>query len=114
MRLGGVAQTVGVLFRALGGDGGLEVCAADATTHGARRRFLERLAGTGEKVELAWRDERSLRLPSVIDYFAQPRLNRDLYLWLVAALAVNQTPEGQAWLAPPTNGPAGHSPGFRG
>jgi len=98
VRLGDVAQTVGILFRALGGDGGLEVCAADATAHGARRRFLERLAGAGEKVELAWRDERSLRLPPVIDYFAQPRLNRDLYLWL-AALAVNQVPEGQAWLA---------------
>ncbi|WP_133511223.1 nitric oxide reductase activation protein NorD [Candidatus Thiosymbion oneisti] len=97
VRLGDVAQTVGILFRALGGDGGLEVCAADAIAHGARRRFLERLAGAGEKVELAWRDERSLRLPSVIDYFAQPRLNRDLYLWL-AALAVNQAPEGQEWL----------------
>jgi nitric oxide reductase NorD protein len=98
VRLDDVAQTVGILFRALGGDGGLEVCAADATAHGAQRRFLERLAGIGEKVELGWRDERALRLPPVIDYFAEPWINRDLYLWL-AALAVNQAPGGQDWLA---------------
>jgi nitric oxide reductase NorD protein len=97
VRLDDVAQTVGILFRALGGDSGLEVCAANATAHGARRRFLACLAGIGEKVELAWRDERALRLPLVIDYFAEPRLNRDLYLWQ-AALAVNQAPDGQDWL----------------
>ena len=67
--LGDVAQTAGILFRALGGDGGLEVCAAETTVHGARRGLLQRVAGIGERIELAWRDDRTLRLPPVIDCF---------------------------------------------
>jgi nitric oxide reductase NorD protein len=98
VRLEDIAQTAGILFRALGGDGGLEVCAADAMPHGARRGLLQRIAGVGERAELAWRDDRSLRLPPVIDCFAESRLNRDLYLWL-AALAVNEAPAGMDWLA---------------
>jgi len=98
VRLDEVARTAGVLFRALGGDGGLEVCAADARAHGARRGVLERIAGVGDRIELAWRDEHSLRLPAVIDCFPEPALNRDLYLWL-AALAVHRPPDGMDWLA---------------
>jgi len=98
VRLEEVARTAGVLFRALGGDGGLEVCAADARAHGARRGLLERIAGVGDRIELAWRDERSLRLPAVIDCFPEPALNRDLYLWL-AAVAVHRPPDGMDWLA---------------
>lgn len=88
-RLQDLAPTLGILFRALGGDGGLQVEAADASAHGARRGLLHWLAGTGAKADLAWRDERSLRLPEVIDCFPDPGLNRDLYLWLTA-LAVGQ------------------------
>lgn len=97
VRLEDVRQSVSILFRALGGDGGLAVEAGDATAHGARRGFLQRIAGTGQRVELAWRDERSLRLPAVIDSFADPGLNRDLYLWL-AALAVGAADEPSDWL----------------
>jgi nitric oxide reductase NorD protein len=79
-----VAGTVAILFRALGGDGGLSVEAADATAYRGRRSLLQRIAGMGERVELAWRDERSLRLPPVIDCFPEAGLNRDLYLWLAA------------------------------
>ena len=76
-----VSRTVGVLFRALGGDGGLQVEAANATEHGARRTWLQRLAGSNREVELSWRDEQALRLPAVIEYFPEAELNRDLYLW---------------------------------
>jgi nitric oxide reductase NorD protein len=79
-----VSRTVGVLFRALGGDGGLRVEAATATAHGARRSWLQRIAGSNTGVELSWRDEQALRLPPVIDSFAEVDLNRDLYLWLAA------------------------------
>jgi nitric oxide reductase NorD protein len=104
-RLQDLAPTLGILFRALGGDGGLQVETADAKAHGARRGFAQWLAGTGDKADLAWRDERSLRLPEVIDCFPAPGLNRDLYLWLTA-LAVGQpgNPAGdpanpvQTWL----------------
>ncbi len=71
-----VSRTVGILFRALGGDGGLQVEAAHATEHGARRSLLHRIAGDARKITLAWRDERSLRLPAVIDYFPSTQLNR--------------------------------------
>jgi nitric oxide reductase NorD protein len=93
-----IKRTVGVMFRALGGDGGLEVEAANATEHGARRSLLQRIAGSGGKVELAWRDEQSLRLPAVIDYFPSSQLNRDLYIWL-AALAVGDHQEEEAWFS---------------
>ncbi|MCG6862193.1 MAG: VWA domain-containing protein [Chromatiaceae bacterium] len=89
-----VAHTVGILFRALGGDGGLQVEAADPTIHTARRRLLQRVAGIGEKAELAWRDQRALRLPSVIDCFPERTLNRDLYVWLAALAANYEDPPG--------------------
>jgi nitric oxide reductase NorD protein len=97
VRLDQVAHTLGICFRALGGDGGLEVRAADAYAHGARRGLLARIAGLGDKVALAWRDERALLLPPVIDRFPDAGLNRDLYLWL-AALAVGTVAPGDDWL----------------
>jgi nitric oxide reductase NorD protein len=48
---------------------------------------MERLATSGERVELSWRDGETLRLPERIGLFAQRALNRDLYLWLVALSA---------------------------
>lgn len=87
VRLAGVQKTVAVLFRALGGDGALSVAGAQALEHGARRGWLERIAGSGREAALAWRDETTLRLPECIDLFADPALNRDLYLWLAALAA---------------------------
>ncbi len=94
--LDSVSTTVGILFRALGGDGGLQVEAANASAHGARRGLLQRIAGSNRQVELAWRDEQSLRLPAVIDYFPDKTLNRDLYIWL-AALATGESHEEEPW-----------------
>ncbi len=85
-----VEQAVGVLFRALGGDGGLQVRATDATAHHARRNWLQRIAGSNQTVELAWRDEQTLYLPQRIDFFPQLELNHALYQWL-AALAAQQS-----------------------
>jgi nitric oxide reductase NorD protein len=91
VQLADVSRTAGVLFRALGGDGGLRVEVANATEHGARRSWLQRIAGSHRTVELSWRDDLALRLPAVIDYFPETSLNRDLYLWL-AALASQAGP----------------------
>ncbi len=88
-----IAPRAGILFRALGGDGGLQVQAAEAVAHGARRRWLQRLAGSGRVAHLAWRDAEALRLPPRIDLFPERGLNRDLYLWL-AALAAFSTSGG--------------------
>lgn len=87
-----VAAPVGVFFRALGGDGGLQVQVAEATAYRGRRSLLQRVAGSQRRVRLAWRDEQSLRLPPVIDWFDTSALNRDLYFWLAAMASTPQDP----------------------
>ena len=87
VKLGEVEKTAGILFRAFGGDPGLNVAAATADTHGARRRWLQRVAGSNERVALARRDSETLRLPPEIAAFPEKSLNRDLYLWLAALAA---------------------------
>lgn len=84
-----ISKTAAIFFRALGGDAGLNLSAAPATRHGARRRWMERLASSGERVELSWRDGETLRLPERIGLFSERSLNRDLYLWLVALSAAD-------------------------
>ena len=85
-----VERSVGLMFRAFGGDAGLRVAPAADSRHGGRRRFLQRLAHSGEKVAQAARDEETLHLPPQIALFPERELNRDLYLWL-AALAARAT-----------------------
>lgn len=92
-----VSPGVGILFRVLGGDGGLQVEAAQATEYGGRRNLLQRIAGEGRQVRLAWRDDHALRLPAMIDWLPTRELNRDLYFWL-AALAVGDRGEEEPWL----------------
>lgn len=96
VKLGEVEKTAGILFRAFGGDPGLKVTAATLEDHGARRRWLQRLAGSSEKVAQARRDAETLRLPPEIAAFPEKSLNRDLYLWL-AALAANDVSPGKPW-----------------
>ncbi len=91
-----VERIVGLMFRALGGDGGLQVTSADLVEHQARRSWLQRLAGSQRKVALAWRDEGYLRLPARIDCLPERALNRELYLWL-AAMAVSSERQDDDW-----------------
>jgi len=86
-----------IFFRALGGDAALNVRAGTATEHGAQRRWLERVAGIGEKIELAWADETTLHLPASIDFFPDKALNRELYLWLIALAAHDVEPD-ESWI----------------
>ena len=97
VRLSEVQQSAAMMFRALGGTRGLRVEAATETRHGARRGLLERIAGTAQHVELAWRDEEALRLPARIAAFPDRALNRELYLWLAALAAVGEDSAGD-WL----------------
>lgn len=91
-----VRRSAGIMFRALGGDGGLKVETATGTEHGARRSWLQRVAGSEKQVELGWRDDQALHLPGVIDVFPEADLNRDLYLWL-AALASGDIQTDRTW-----------------
>ena len=97
-----IEKTLGVFFRALGGDAGLRVVAAADCAHGARRRLLQRIAGIGMRTAHAALDREILRLPPRLAVLPTPDLNRDLYLWL-AALAARTDPERsrspQHWIA---------------
>ncbi len=97
VQLEDVRRGIGVMFRALGGDPGLRLETASPTIHGARRSFLERVAGSNRKVELAWQDQQALYLPATLDLFPDAVLNRELYLWL-AALAAEHNGDGD-WFA---------------
>ncbi len=88
-----IEKTAGILFRAFGGDAGLRVAAATTEEHGARRRWLQRIAGTEERATLARLDAETLRLPPEIDCFPEKSLNRDLYLWLAALAACDDAPD---------------------
>ncbi len=89
--LADIEKIAGIVFRALGGDAGLQVSPAQVATHSARRRWLSRLAGSDNKAAHAARDGETLRLPPSIAWFAERSLNRDLYLWLVAIAAIPET-----------------------
>ncbi len=94
--LEGYGKSLGLLFRAFGGDGGLKIIAAGELHNSARRSWLQRLAGSHSHVPLAWRDQQNLNLPAQLDIFPESRLNRDLYLWLTAMAAANISP-GSGW-----------------
>ncbi len=96
VQLDEISTLLGIWFRALGGDAGLEIAAADATAMDVRRTLLQRLGGTHRRFQLAWRDHNALHLPPVIDHFPDAGLNRDLYLWLAALAAM----EGRVPRAP--------------
>ncbi|WP_420477262.1 nitric oxide reductase activation protein NorD [Noviherbaspirillum sp. ST9] len=86
-----------IFFRALGGDAGLNIRSGTATAHGARRSWMERVAGIGEKTELAWTDDATLHLPASIDLYPEQALNRELYLWLIALAAHDVAPDAD-WI----------------
>lgn len=97
VRLEQIGKIAAILFRAWGGDGGLAVKSATATRHGARRNWLQRVAGSNLSTELTWLDGETLNLPSAIELFPQRELNRDLYLWLIA-LAASETDAALPWI----------------
>ena len=51
--LADVRYTLGIYFRALGGDGGLQIEAADATANPAHRSWMQKLAGANTRIHLA-------------------------------------------------------------
>jgi nitric oxide reductase NorD protein len=85
-----IERSLGIFFRALGGDAGLRLASATADRHGSRRSWLARLAGSGERLALTRRDSDTLRLPASIDVFPDAGLNRDLYFWLAALSACHE------------------------
>lgn len=82
-----IHKQLGIIFRALGGESGIELKAVSGDRHHARRSLLQRIAGSNQQVALAWCDGETLHLPAAIAIFADSTLNRDLYIWLAALAA---------------------------
>jgi len=93
-----VRHTIGIFFRALGGEGGLRIERALESDNAARKSLLQRIAGTGKKNELAWRDEETLRMPDQIALYPDTHQNRSLYIWLTAISTAQIDSNQNNWL----------------
>ena len=93
-----VRKPLSVFFRTLGGDGGLSIRASVQTESTLRRNWLQRMAGSGKRISLAWRSAETLHLPDRINLFPNAELNRELYYWL-AAMATAPAYDDLNWIA---------------
>jgi nitric oxide reductase NorD protein len=88
VQLSEMRRSIGMLFRAAGGDAAVRLGDASATQTGGPRGWLQRLGGVDGREHLARLEPDVLSLPAQIAVFAEPELNRALYLWLAALSAV--------------------------
>ena len=87
-----VRPSLAVLFRALGGNAGVEMGEAAATLVMHRRDLRRKLGAEREKEYVPSFDGGRLRLPPVMQAFPERRLNRAAYSWLVALAAFADVP----------------------
>ena len=90
--LAAMQTRIGVLFRGLGGDAGIELRDATGETAQHRRSLWCRLGQAEESIERPSFDGEVLRLPAILDIFPEPALNEQLYLWLAAYTAHDGLP----------------------
>ena len=91
-----VKPILGACFRGFGGEAAVQLGPAPARTASHRLR-LRQLIGLGEeKLAGAFRDSGTVMLPPVIDLYPDAGLNRDLYLWLTAVMAMMPPEKAQA------------------
>jgi len=93
--LDSMQRTLAVLFRAMGGAGGIAVEAAGQRGLVLRRSLLQQVSGGGRHGSVAWRDADSLRLPAQLAVYPEPALNAELYRWL--ALLAGQSHRLRHW-----------------
>ncbi|MFO1046674.1 MAG: hypothetical protein U1E52_02045 [Geminicoccaceae bacterium] len=87
VRLEDERRRLGVLFRGIGGDPGLELVAGAPAGSSHRLRLLQRLGMAEERRWPPGGRPELVILPPLLDCLPTPALNRDLYVWLVAFLA---------------------------
>lgn len=87
VELASVRPSLAVLFRALGGSGGVEIGEAAATLVRHRQPPKRKLGAERDLEYVAQYDSEKLYLPPVMDAFPDPRLNRAAYFWLTALAA---------------------------
>ncbi|MFC3074569.1 nitric oxide reductase activation protein NorD [Shinella pollutisoli] len=88
VRLEEIRPVLGVCFRGFGGEGAVQIAPARGRTSTHRLRLRERMGLGEEKLVQPGRDHATLMLPPAIDLFPDRTLNRDLYIWLSAAMAL--------------------------
>ncbi|MCA1491326.1 nitric oxide reductase activation protein NorD [Ensifer sp. NBAIM29] len=88
VRLEDVQTVLAVYFRGLGGEQAVQIAPARGRTSTHRLRLRQRMGLGEEKLVQPARDQATLMLPAEIDLFPLRRLNRDLYFWLAAMMAV--------------------------
>ncbi|MCF8474144.1 MAG: VWA domain-containing protein [Emcibacter sp.] len=87
VRLEDITEMISIFFRGIGGDPGIDVSSVSETSQNHRLSWRMRLGMDNERLPMARRDNDSLLLPNVIDYFPDKDLNRSLYLWLATFLS---------------------------
>lgn len=88
VKLEDMQAVLAICFRGFGGEHAVQIAPARARTSSHRLRLRQRMGLGEEKLAQPGRDHATLMLPPVLDLFPDRRLNRDLYLWLAAAMAM--------------------------
>ncbi len=83
---------IGIVFRGLGGEAGVEFRDAAEETAQHRRSLWRRLGHAEESIERPSFDGEVLRLPASLDALPERALNEQLYLWLAAYAAHDPAP----------------------
>src|SRR5512139_1078920 len=85
--LADVKGQLSVMFRALGGETGVQIASAGARRAGHRLGWRQRIGLGDERLEHPGRDAATIFLPERIAIFADRELNAALYRWLAAWFA---------------------------
>jgi nitric oxide reductase NorD protein len=95
VQLTDISSQLAPYFRALGGEHHKTLETAPSLKLNFKRSLVQRIAGTHQRTELCWQDDRSVRFPTTIANFAQSELNLKTYFWLSALSA--ELPKIQHW-----------------
>lgn len=82
-----IRPRIAVMFRALGGEAGVQIASASARRTGHRLGWRQRIGLGDERLEQPGRDAATIFLPDSLAIFADRELNAALYRWLTAWFA---------------------------
>ena len=73
-----------IMFRALGGEAGIEIKAISPEAVNYRQNFLAEIGHASNSIRQAKFDGDQLFLPETIEIMPEKNLNRQIYIWLAA------------------------------